>query len=75
MIGQLSVPAVCLLAAVGVALDAVLGEPRRAHPLVAFGRFAKWLEQRLNPDRDCPPGHAGHAGEAGEAKGSAGRTA
>lgn len=32
----------------GVALDAWLGEPRRAHPLVAFGRLADRLEQRLN---------------------------
>jgi adenosylcobinamide-phosphate synthase len=61
MIGQLSVPAVCLLAAAGVALDAVLGEPRRAHPLVAFGRFAKRLEQGLNPDRDVLPAIAGGA--------------
>jgi adenosylcobinamide-phosphate synthase len=66
MIGQLTVPAVCLLAAAGVALDAVLGEPRRAHPLVGFGRFAKWLEQRLNPDR------VGPAGDGGQPKRSAG---
>ncbi|GAB3384297.1 CobD/CbiB family cobalamin biosynthesis protein [Azotobacter armeniacus] len=32
----------------GVALDAALGEPRRHHPLVAFGRLADWLESRLN---------------------------
>ena len=29
-----------LITCAGVALDAVLGEPRRAHPLVAFGRLA-----------------------------------
>ncbi|MEP7044725.1 MAG: adenosylcobinamide-phosphate synthase CbiB [Dokdonella sp.] len=30
-----------------VALDVWLGEPRRAHPLVAFGRLAGWIERRL----------------------------
>ncbi|WP_212630272.1 adenosylcobinamide-phosphate synthase CbiB [Pseudomonas sp. KB-10] len=38
-----------LITCAGVALDAVLGEPRRAHPLVAFGRLADCLEQRFNP--------------------------
>lgn len=32
----------------GVALDAVLGEPKRWHPLVAFGRLAERLERRFN---------------------------
>jgi len=32
----------------GVTLDHLLGEPRRAHPLVAFGRLAARLEQHLN---------------------------
>jgi adenosylcobinamide-phosphate synthase len=32
----------------GVLLDAALGEPRRWHPLVGFGRYAKWLESRCN---------------------------
>ncbi|MDF1781840.1 MAG: adenosylcobinamide-phosphate synthase CbiB [Alcanivoracaceae bacterium] len=41
----LSVAGVCVLA---VLLDAVLGEPRRAHPLVGFGRAAQWLELHLN---------------------------
>jgi adenosylcobinamide-phosphate synthase len=59
MIGQLSVAAMCMLAIAGVALDALFGEPRRAHPLVAFGRWAKRLEQRLNPDRDAPLAAAG----------------
>jgi len=32
-------------------LDALLGEPRRAHPLVVFGRFADRIERQLNgPD-------------------------
>lgn len=33
----------------GVALDTALGEPKRWHPLVAFGRLAERLEQRFNP--------------------------
>jgi adenosylcobinamide-phosphate synthase len=36
-----------LLASAGVLLDALLGEPRRWHPLVGFGRLAVWLEGRL----------------------------
>lgn len=39
---------VALLTVAGVALDALLGEPRRRHPLVAFGRLAGRLEQRFN---------------------------
>ncbi|WP_266160692.1 adenosylcobinamide-phosphate synthase CbiB [Dyella silvatica] len=34
-----------------VLLDAALGEPRRAHPLVGFGRLAGWFEARLYADR------------------------
>lgn len=41
--------ALAMLAA--VLLDALLGEPRRAHPLVAFGRLAVFLENRLHADR------------------------
>lgn len=33
--------------ALAVALDWWLGEPRRRHPLVGFGRLAAWLEGRL----------------------------
>lgn len=33
-----------------VLLDAALGEPRRAHPLVAFGRLAHALERGLHAD-------------------------
>lgn len=33
-----------------VALDALLGEPRRAHPLVMFGRIAALIERRLHAD-------------------------
>lgn len=32
----------------GVALDSALGEPRRWHPLVAFGNLAQRIERRLN---------------------------
>ncbi|MBD9655968.1 cobalamin biosynthesis protein [Pseudomonas sp. PDM12] len=38
-----------LSAFAGVALDAALGEPKRWHPLVGFGKFASRLEQRFNP--------------------------
>ena len=34
-----------------VLLDYALGEPRRAHPLVAFGRWARTIEARLHADR------------------------
>jgi adenosylcobinamide-phosphate synthase len=43
----------CVLALVGVALDAFLGEPRRAHPLIAFGRLAMRLERAMNPEHDA----------------------
>jgi adenosylcobinamide-phosphate synthase len=39
---------VALLSVAGVALDALLGEPKRDHPLVAFGRYAERIEQRFN---------------------------
>jgi adenosylcobinamide-phosphate synthase len=32
-------------------LDALLGEPRRAHPLVAFGGWAQAIEARLHRDK------------------------
>lgn len=31
-----------------LALDHLLGEPRRWHPLVGFGRMAAWIEQKFN---------------------------
>lgn len=40
---------VAMLTVAGVALDALLGEPARRHPLVGFGNFANALERRLNP--------------------------
>lgn len=41
--------AMAMLAA--VLLDTLLGEPRRAHPLVAFGRLAIRIEARLHANR------------------------
>lgn len=38
-----------ILAMAAVLLDGVLGEPRRFHPLVGFGRLAEALEVRWNP--------------------------
>jgi adenosylcobinamide-phosphate synthase len=38
-----------LLSLGAVALDALFGEPRGWHPLVAFGKLANRLEQRFNP--------------------------
>lgn len=38
------------IALVAVLLDALLGEPLRAHPLVAFGRCARAVETRLHGD-------------------------
>ncbi|ASU39001.1 cobalamin biosynthesis protein [Herbaspirillum sp. meg3] len=37
-----------LLMVAGVALDWLLGEVSRWHPLVGFGRYVQWLEGRLN---------------------------
>src|ERR1700716_2778581 len=37
-----------LLTIIAVLLDAALGEPRRWHPLVGFGRWAQYLERHLN---------------------------
>jgi adenosylcobinamide-phosphate synthase len=39
-----------LIALAAVLLDALLGEPRHAHPLVAFGRYARNIEDRLYAD-------------------------
>ena len=39
-----------LVIAAALLLDRLFGEPRRLHPLVGFGRYAGWLERRLNRD-------------------------
>lgn len=39
------------VALAAVLLDATLGEPRRAHPLVAFGRLVRAIEARCHHDR------------------------
>jgi adenosylcobinamide-phosphate synthase len=43
------------VAVTALLLDRLLGEPRRFHPLVGFGRLASWLEQRLYGPPDAPP--------------------
>jgi adenosylcobinamide-phosphate synthase len=48
--GLSALQAAWLLAA-GVALDLLLGEARRWHPLVGFGRMAAFIETRLNHGR------------------------
>ena len=45
--------------AAGVALDALLGDPRRGHPVAAFGRAAAALEAR--DYADSRPRGAAHA--------------
>ncbi|MCY1285634.1 Cobalamin biosynthesis protein CobD [compost metagenome] len=41
-----------VLSVLGVVLDAIFGEPKRWHPLVAFGALANRLERRFNRARD-----------------------
>jgi adenosylcobinamide-phosphate synthase len=48
---MLSLPLVVTLATAGVAIDRWLGEPRTAHPLVGFGKWAMRLETRYNTGR------------------------
>ncbi|HEY1182209.1 MAG TPA: adenosylcobinamide-phosphate synthase CbiB [Rhodocyclaceae bacterium] len=48
-------PTLTLLALTGVALDRLLGEPRRWHPLVGFGTVANKVEGLLR--RNAAPGH------------------
>lgn len=47
-------PSIAIL--IAVALDGLLGEPRHYHPLVGFGRLAKWLECRCYGNEDLTPG-------------------
>ncbi|QRX84142.1 adenosylcobinamide-phosphate synthase CbiB [Glaciimonas sp. PAMC28666] len=56
MLSGLSLPALALLAIAGVILDMLLGETRRWHPLVGFGRFASRLERQFNPLTPTRPG-------------------
>jgi len=55
--GALAMPVAALAA---VLLDRLLGEPRRFHPLVGFGKLATALERRLN-NRRLPAGIAAWA--------------
>lgn len=48
MLAGLSWPWLALLMAAGIALDLLLGEARRWHPLVGFGNLAKRIEAGLN---------------------------
>ncbi len=48
MLSGLSLAQLAVLLVAGVVLDLLLGEPRRWHPLVGFGRLANALEHRLN---------------------------
>lgn len=48
MLTGLSLSTVALLLVAGVALDLLLGETRRWHPLVGFGNLANFIERRLN---------------------------
>ncbi|PVX82375.1 adenosylcobinamide-phosphate synthase [Paraburkholderia unamae] len=52
---MLTLPVTAVLAVAGVAVDRWFGEPRRAHPLVAFGRLANHIEARLNTGRRGRP--------------------
>ncbi|MGZ9711392.1 adenosylcobinamide-phosphate synthase CbiB [Glaciimonas sp. GNP009] len=56
MLSGLSLTTLAVLAIAGVALDMLLGETRRWHPLVGFGRIATLLERKLNA---CSPHHPG----------------
>ncbi len=46
-----TISTLALLLVGGIVLDAVLGEVRRWHPLIGFGRAAGWLEKSLNAGR------------------------
>ncbi|HUX90919.1 MAG TPA: adenosylcobinamide-phosphate synthase CbiB [Gallionellaceae bacterium] len=46
--------ATALMMLAALLFDRLLGEPRRLHPLVGFGRYAIWMEQRLNNPAHSP---------------------
>jgi adenosylcobinamide-phosphate synthase len=48
MLAGLSLTIMTALLVAGVVLDLLLGEARRLHPLVGFGRWASAIEHRLN---------------------------
>jgi adenosylcobinamide-phosphate synthase len=48
MLVGLDLTTLALLVIAGIALDLMLGEVRRWHPLVGFGRLANTIERRLN---------------------------
>lgn len=48
MLTGLSLSTIALLLVAGIALDLLLGETRRWHPLVGFGNLAGFIERRLN---------------------------
>jgi adenosylcobinamide-phosphate synthase len=52
---MLTLPVTAALAVAGFAIDRWLGEPRRAHPLVAFGKLANRIEARMNTGRRGRP--------------------
>ncbi len=52
---MLTLAATATLAVAAVAVDRWYGEPRRAHPLIAFGRLATRVEARLNTGRRGRP--------------------
>ncbi len=58
MLTGLSVAMIALLIAAGVMLDLMLGEARRWHPLVGFGRLANAIELKLNRGRHRYPAGA-----------------
>jgi adenosylcobinamide-phosphate synthase len=39
---------ISIIIVIALLLDALIGEPRRWHPLVGFGNIAIWLEKKLN---------------------------
>ncbi len=51
MLGGLGAPLTAVLLFAGLLLDALLGEPRRLHPLVGFGCLAVRVENLLNRGR------------------------
>lgn len=48
MFSGLDPVSLALLLTAGVALDRLLGEPRRFHPLIGFGALAAWIERTCN---------------------------